>query len=110
MNPLLGNFYHALGGQAAASVYIPYNKVKDWAWEVYWLTGGFFSWILMSWLVSLIFVPGLRELMHSVPLNNLIWPYVFGVLWGIGGLTFGLTILVVSIFNIGAGNYIQQFE
>lgn len=97
MNPFLGIFYHALGGLAAASFYIPYNKVKNWAWEVYWLTGGFVSWVLMPLFVSLIFVPDLRELMRSVPLNNLVWPYIFGILWGIGGLTFGLTMRYLGI-------------
>jgi L-rhamnose-H+ transport protein len=43
MNVLLGIFYHAIGGFAAGSFYIPYNKVKDMAWEVYWLIGGMFS-------------------------------------------------------------------
>lgn len=91
MNPLLGIFYHAVGGFAAGSFYIPYNKVKNWAWEVYWLVGGFFAWVLAPWIVSFIAVPDLFALLKSVPLNNLIWPYIFGVLWGIGGLTFGLT-------------------
>ncbi len=91
MNPILGIFYHAVGGFAAGSFYIPYNKVKNWAWEVYWLVGGFFAWVLAPWIVSFIAVPDLFSLLKSVPFNNLIWPYIFGVLWGIGGLTFGLT-------------------
>ena len=48
-------------------------------------------WIIAPWIVSLIVVPDLPGLLNSVPINNLIWPYIFGVLWGIGGLTFGLT-------------------
>ena len=91
MNPILGIFYHAVGGFAAGSFYIPYNKVKNWAWEVYWLVGGLFAWVLAPWIVSFIAVPDLFSLLKSVPFNNLIWPYIFGVLWGIGGLTFGLT-------------------
>ena len=91
MNPILGIFYHAVGGFAAGSFYIPYSKVKNWAWEVYWLVGGLFAWVLAPWIVSLIAVPDLFSLLKSVPFNNLIWPYIFGVLWGIGGLTFGLT-------------------
>jgi L-rhamnose-H+ transport protein len=91
MNPILGILYHAVGGFAAGSFYIPYSKVKNWAWEVYWLVGGLFAWVLAPWIVSLITVPDLFSLLKSVPFNNLIWPYIFGVLWGIGGLTFGLT-------------------
>lgn len=91
MNPLLGITYHAIGGFAAGSFYIPYSRVKNWAWEVYWLLGGVFAWILAPLIVALITVPDLFGLLGQVPRNNLVWPYIFGMLWGIGGLTFGLT-------------------
>ncbi|NOY58827.1 MAG: L-rhamnose/proton symporter RhaT [Calditrichaeota bacterium] len=97
MNPILGIFFHAVGGFAAGSFYIPYSKVKNWSWEVYWLVGGFFAWILAPWIVSLIAVPDLFALLRSLSLDNLIWPYIFGVLWGIGGLTFGLTMRYLGI-------------
>jgi len=91
MNVLLGIFYHAVGGFAAGSFYIPYNKVKDMAWEVYWLIGGMFSWIVMPWLLTLITVPDVTALFNSLTLEQMLWPYFFGAMWGIGGLTFGLT-------------------
>src|SRR2546423_12006172 len=49
MNPALGVFFHWLGGLASASFYVPYRGVKHWAWETYWLVGGFFSWIIAPW-------------------------------------------------------------
>jgi L-rhamnose-H+ transport protein len=91
MNPVVGIFYHALGGFAAGSFYIPYSRIKNWAWEVYWLVGGLFSWILAPWIVSLLAVPDLRALLAELSPEQIIWPYLFGILWGIGGLTFGLT-------------------
>jgi L-rhamnose-H+ transport protein len=91
MNPLLGIFYHAVGGFAAGSFYIPYKRVKNWAWETYWLLGGFFAWILAPWIVSLIFIPDIKQLFDVLTFKMLFWPYFFGLLWGIGGLTFGLT-------------------
>ena len=91
MNPLLGIVYHAIGGFAAGSFYIPYNSVRNWAWEVYWLLGGLFAWILAPLILALITVPDLRGLLHHIPVNNLVWPFTFGMLWGIGGVTFGLT-------------------
>ena len=91
MNPVIGIFYHALGGFAAGSFYIPFKKVSNWAWEVYWLISGFFAWILAPWIISFITVPDLFALLKLVPFSNIFWPYTFGVLWGIGGLTFGLT-------------------
>ena len=91
MNPILGIFYHAVGGFAAGSFYIPFNKVKNWAWEVYWLVGGLFAWIIAPWVTSVIFVPDLLFLLRQISFSQMLWPYIFGILWGIGGLTFGLT-------------------
>ncbi len=91
MNPILGIFFHAVGGFAAGSFYIPYSKVKNWAWEVYWLVGGVFAWIIAPWITSFIAVPDLSALLTKLSVNQMIWPYFFGILWGVGGLTFGLT-------------------
>jgi len=90
-NPFLGVFLHAVGGFAAASFYIPFKKVKGWSWETYWLVGGFFSWIIAPWVVSLIVCPDLFGIFAATPLNTKLWCYFFGMLWGIGGLTFGLS-------------------
>ncbi len=87
----LGVVLHCIGGLAAGSFYIPFKKVRNWAWESYWLVGGVFSWIIMPWLVSFLTVPKLFSMLGQAPVGSVIWSYVFGVLWGIGGLTFGLS-------------------
>lgn len=97
MNPLLGIFYHALGGFAAGSFYIPFKRVRNWAWEVYWLVGGLFAWIIAPVIVANLAVPDLLHLLKNVPVQNMVWPYIFGVLWGIGGLTFGLTMRYLGL-------------
>lgn len=51
-NPALGVALHALGGLAAASFYLPFKRVSGWAWETYWLVGGFASWVLAPWIVA----------------------------------------------------------
>ena len=91
MNPALGVFFHWLGGLASASFYVPYRGVKNWAWETYWLVGGFFSWIIAPWILALTMTHDLIQVLHEAPASSLFWAYVFGVLWGLGGLTFGLT-------------------
>jgi len=91
MNPILGVFLHALGGYAAGSFYIPFKKVRNWAWESYWLISGIFAWIIMPWGVAYITVPNLSEVLVSAPKGSLAVCYVLGVLWGVGGLTFGLS-------------------
>jgi L-rhamnose-H+ transport protein len=90
-NPLLGVFFHWLGGLASASFYVPYRGVKRWAWETYWLVGGFFSWIIVPWLLAGWMTHDLLAVLKQAPLHGLVWTYTFGVLWGLGGLTFGLT-------------------
>src|SRR5882757_7921249 len=90
-NPLLGVFFHWLGGLASGSFYVPFRRVKSWAWETYWLVGGFFSWIIMPWILALWMTNDLVNVLHEAPSRSLFWAYTFGVLWGLGGLTFGLT-------------------
>lgn len=91
MNPFLGVFLHAIGGFAAGSFYIPFKKVRNWAWESYWLVGGFFSWIIVPWIVAYLTVPDLITVLRGAPVSSLGACYLFGVLWGVGGLTFGLS-------------------
>src|ERR1700758_3961940 len=90
-NPLLGLIFHWLGGLASASFYVPYRRVRTWSWETYWLVGGFFSWIIAPWFLALVMTRSVAQVLHETPTSSLFWTYTFGVLWGLGGLTFGLT-------------------
>lgn len=96
-NPALGILLHAIGGLAAASFYIPYKNVKGWAWESYWLVGGVFSWLVAPLVGAFIICPNLIETLTSAPPTSLFLTYVFGVLWGIGGLTFGLSMRYLGL-------------
>ena len=91
MNPFLGIILHSIGGFAAGSFYIPFKKVRNWAWESYWLVGGFFSWIIMPWLIAFLTVPKLTSILCEAPSKSIFLCYLFGLLWGVGGLTFGLS-------------------
>ncbi|RKY12369.1 MAG: L-rhamnose/proton symporter RhaT [Planctomycetota bacterium] len=97
MNPVLGIIFHAIGGAAAGSFYAPCKRVKGWAWETYWLMLGVFAWIAAPLLTALIVMPNFFEVYDSVPIKVIFWAYFFGVLWGIGGLTFGLTMRYLGI-------------
>lgn len=96
-NPFVGVAYHWAGGLAAASFYIPFKSVKRWSWETYWLVGGFVSWIIAPLVFAWLLVPGLFQILRSVPTATLGWTFLFGILWGIGGLTFGLTMRYLGI-------------
>ncbi|MBN2477496.1 MAG: L-rhamnose/proton symporter RhaT [Pirellulales bacterium] len=90
-NPLFGVVLHSIGGLAAGSFYIPFRKVRLWSWESYWLIQGIAAWIVTPWLAAVLTVPNLLEVLADSPVKSLAWAYLFGALWGIGGLTFGLS-------------------
>jgi len=92
-----GVVLHAIGGFASGSFYLPYKKVKGWAWESYWLIGGLFSWLLAPWVVGAITIPQLGRVLAETPASTLGWTYFWGLLWGLGGLTFGLAMRYLGL-------------
>jgi L-rhamnose-H+ transport protein len=72
-NPLLGVFFHWLGGLASASFYVPYKRVRGWAWEVYWLTGGMFSWVIAPWVFASLRTEHLWHVLGAIPRSTLLW-------------------------------------
>jgi L-rhamnose-H+ transport protein len=90
MQVLLGILYHSIGGFASGSFYMPYNKVKGWAWESYWIVGGLFSWLIVPPLAAWLTVPGFAEIITATSGTILSFTFLMGLLWGIGGLTYGL--------------------
>lgn len=96
-NPILGVFFHWLGGLASASFYVPFRKVGGWSWETYWLVGGVVSWIVAPWLIASALTPHLGLVLTATPVATLGWVFLFGILWGFGGLTFGLTMRYLGL-------------
>jgi len=96
-NPALGVLFHWLGGLASGSFYVPYKGVKSWAWETYWLAGGFFSWIIAPWILASLLTKDLFAVLGQAPASALFWAFFFGLLWGVGGLTFGLTMRYLGL-------------
>lgn len=94
---ILGVFFHALGGFASGSFYIPFKKVRGWSWESYWLVGGVFSWVIAPVVFGLLTVPDLFGILSRAPADSIIWSYIMGILWGIGGLTFGLSMRYLGL-------------
>jgi len=97
MESFLGILLVLAGGFSNGSFYMPFKKVKNWSWEVFWITGGIFSWILAPWIFSLATVNDLMGVFQNTPFVQLVKPFIFGVLWGVGGLTFGLSMRYLGI-------------
>ncbi len=103
MQVILGIIYHSIGGFASGSFYMPYNKVKGWAWESYWIVGGLFSWLIVPPLAAYLTVPGFAEIIAASSHQILYFTFLMGLLWGIGGLTYGLG---VRYLGMSLGNSI----
>jgi hypothetical protein len=90
-NPILGVFYHWLGGLASGSFYVPFRGVKRWSWETSWLAAGVFSWIIAPWVFATLNTTDVLTVLKETPGKVWFFSYLFGAMWGLGGLTFGLT-------------------
>lgn len=100
MNIIIGLIIIAIGAFCQSSCYVPINKVKQWSWESYWLVQGVFAWLLLPFLGALLAVPSgesLWRLFAQAPSFNLWMTLLFGCLWGVGGLTFGLSMRYLGV-------------
>lgn len=96
-NPLAGVMFHWLGGLSSASFYVPYKRIRRWSWEIFWITGGVFSWLLAPWLFAFLQTEDLLGVLAGAPAATLAWCAFWGALWGMGGLTFGLTMRYLGL-------------
>ena len=100
MDIILGLIIIAIGAFCQSSCYVPINRIKDWSWESYWIVQGVFAWLLLPLLGALLAVPAghsLAELFSSDNSFNILMTVVFGMLWGVGGLTFGLSMRYLGV-------------
>jgi len=99
MDPIAGILLIAVGSIGAASFYVPFRKVRSWAWESYWLSQGLFAWIIIPWLFAYIFIPKgeLIPIINEAPASAKLMAMFFGILWGFGGLTFGLSLRYLGV-------------
>lgn len=99
MEIIIGLLIIAVGAFCQSSCYVPINKIKNWSWESYWIVQGVFAWLVFPFLGALLAVPegrSLFEIYASRP-DDTLWAMFFGVLWGVGGLTFGLSMRYLGV-------------
>ena len=100
MNILIGLLVIAIGAFCQSSSYVPINRIKQWSWESYWIVQGIFAWLLFPLLGAFLAVPeghSLLELFTADQSFNIWMTIFFGILWGIGGLTFGLSMRYLGV-------------
>lgn len=90
MESILGIIFHSIGGFSSGSFYMPFKKVKGWAWESYWIVGGLFSWLIIPPIAAYLTIPNFVEIIFGTQSSVQNFTFLMGLLWGIGGLTYGL--------------------
>ena len=99
---LLGIMWHLVGAASAACFYAPLKKVKNWSWETMWSVGGIMSWLILPWLVSAILLPQFWQYYASFDFATLMPVFLFGAMWGIGNINYGLTMRYLGM-SMGIG-------
>ena len=97
MNTLIGLLIIAVGSFGQSSSYVPINKVKGWSWENFWLVQGIFAWLVFPLLGALLAIPADGSLIELWGAGGALPAIIYGVLWGVGGLTFGLSMRYLGV-------------
>lgn len=97
MEILIGLLIIAVGSFGQSSSYVPIKKVKEWSWENFWMVQGIFAWLVFPLLGALIAVPEGSSLFALLGEGGALKAIVYGALWGVGGLTFGLSMRYLGV-------------
>ncbi|WP_294632372.1 L-rhamnose/proton symporter RhaT [uncultured Bacteroides sp.] len=97
MNTLIGLLIIAIGSFGQSSSYVPIKKIEGWSWESFWLVQGIFAWLIFPLLGALLAIPAGSSLLELWSAGGALPAVVYGVLWGVGGLTFGLSMRYLGV-------------
>ena len=99
---LAGIAWHMVGAASGASFYAPISKVKKWSWETTWTVAGLFSWVLLPSSISFLLLPHFHQFYASINTEILLRVAVFGAIWGVGNISYGLTMRYLGM-SLGIG-------
>ena len=91
-SPILGTFLHAIGGVSASTCYLPFQKVKQWSWNSYWLVQATFAWLLFPLIIGYLTIPNLWQVFAESSPSVVFFAILFGAVYGFGGMAFGYAI------------------
>ena len=95
-NPFLGVALHSVGAFSAASCYTPQKQTTLWSWEVYWVTTASFAWLILPIAGAFLTIPDYLGVLAACPKDAMLRSLGLGVIYGVGGLTFGLGIRYIG--------------
>ncbi len=93
----IGLLIIAIGSFGQSSSYVPINKVRNWSWESFWLIQGVFAWLVFPCLGAMMAVPEETSLLELWCSPGSVKAVFYGMLWGVGSLTFGLSMRYLGV-------------
>ena len=95
-NPLLGVALHSIGALSSSSCYTPQKQTSLWSWEIYWITTASFAWLILPIVGAFLTIPNYLDVLAACPKDAILRSLSLGVVYGVGGLTFGLGIRYIG--------------
>jgi len=88
----MGTVLHSFGAMCAALCYTPQQKLRGWTWQTYWLSQAAICWFIGPIVGALLTIPNIGAVLSQAPRQAMVNTFCLGVVYGIGGTAFGLSI------------------
>lgn len=97
MYSLIGLLVIAVGSFGQSSSYVPIKRIRKWSWENFWLVQGVFSWLILPLIGACLVLPAGTGMGDVWRMDGAVEALVYGALWGVGSLTFGLSMKYLGV-------------
>ncbi len=87
-----------LAGLTMGGNLVPIKWMKAWKWENFWLVYSIMGLVVVPFALAFLLIPGLAGVYASIPLRAMVWPFIYGLVWGIAQLGAG-----ICVHRIGLG-------
>lgn len=94
--PLVGIGLHSVGAMLSANCYAPQKYTRGWAWEIFWMTQAAWCWLLWPILGALFTVPALAQVLTEAPKAPMLYSFLMGLAYGVGGTAFNISIRYIG--------------
>lgn len=94
---LSGILLTVVAGAMNAFFPLPMRHMRKWAWENIWTVWSVVALIIIPWLLTMSTVPNLVSVYAQVGMNVIGVVALFGFLWGIAQVLFGLSVDLVGM-------------
>ncbi|MFZ5830351.1 MAG: L-rhamnose/proton symporter RhaT [Planctomycetota bacterium] len=95
-NPMAGVALHSVGALLSANCYAPQKYLRQWSWEVFWMTQAFWCWFMLPIIGALVTIPELGAVLSEAPREPMIYSFLMGLAYGVGGTSFNISIRYIG--------------